>query len=146
MQIRRFGPRQCSLAELSDEELLVEVQARRDRRARPRGAAITAASAEPAAGSQGESGGSAQQPHARPSPAADVTIATPRRSRAVRQWLANLELSESATLADVEAAFERLRQTYEPVTQAADAKRRATAELLMSSLREAYNGLRMHLS
>lgn len=134
MRERHFGPRKCALSELTDDELIAEVQERRRQRGLPaqaRSAATTAPVATP---------WTAGLVAAEPAPA------PLHRPRAVRQWLANLELPESASLPDVEAAFERLRSRYEPATQDSDEKRRVTAERLMGALRNAYDGLRLHLT
>lgn len=118
---RLFGPRRVGLAELTDEELLEEVNARRARRT-----ASPAAAQEPVAGA-----------------ADDGSSAAPRQ---VRQWLANLELPAHASLQDVERAYDILRQKYEPIARDGEGKRRATAQLLLASLRTAYEKLRGHFS
>lgn len=132
---RGFGPRNVPLPELTDAELLAEVERRR----RSRGGAAPASDPEQQSSTQ-----------ASPAPRAGETLRARsgsgiRRPRQVRQWLANLELEEDASLQDVEAAFARLNQRYAPAAQHTDAKQRSTAQLLLDALRSAYEGLRQHL-
>lgn len=116
---RLFGPRRVGLAELTDKELLEEVNTRRARRTGP--PTVADATVHDAA--------------------EDGPTAAPRQ---VRQWLANLELPAHATLQDVERAYDALREKYEPIARDGEGKRRATAQLLLASLRTAYEKLRGH--
>jgi DnaJ-domain-containing protein 1 len=62
----------------------------------------------------------------------------------VRQYLANLELSPSATWPEVERAYERLRERYNPDKHEADPDRHRAATELNDSLANAYRALRQH--
>ncbi|MDD9943894.1 MAG: hypothetical protein OXU20_22825 [Myxococcales bacterium] len=115
---RAFGKRSVPLEQLSDEELLEEVQARRKRRG---------------AGT--------------PTPRGDETedkAAT--LTRQVRQWLANLELKPNSSLEDVERAYDRLLRRYAPAAKDGDPQRRAAARALLASLKKAHQGLKVHFS
>lgn len=62
----------------------------------------------------------------------------------VKQYLANLELDPGATWPEVERAYERLRERYDPEKHEADPARFRTAEELNASLASAYQALRRY--
>jgi DnaJ-domain-containing protein 1 len=61
----------------------------------------------------------------------------------VRQWYRNLELKPGASRAEVEEAYERLSQKYDPDRYDDEDKRRAAIKLV-AGLGEAYYGLLDH--
>lgn len=75
---------------------------------------------------------------------ADVADASPDQ-RQVAQWLANLELGRQAGQGEIEQAYRRLVTKYEPLASHASEGRKRAAQTLLTSLREAYEGLRGHL-
>ena len=62
----------------------------------------------------------------------------------VRQYLANLELSPSATWPEVERAYKRLRERYSPEKHQDHPERHETAVELNESLSKAYRALRTY--
>ncbi len=62
----------------------------------------------------------------------------------VRQYLANLELSPSATWPDVERAYRRLRDRYSPDKHEGHPERHETALELSESLNKAYQALKSY--
>jgi DnaJ-domain-containing protein 1 len=62
----------------------------------------------------------------------------------IRQYLANLELSPSATWPEVERAYRRLRDRYSPEKHEGHPERHETALELSESLSKAYQTLRKH--
>ena len=62
--------------------------------------------------------------------------------RRVKQYLANLELSPGATWAEVERAYGRLRERYDPDKHLDHPGRHDTALELSESLTRAYDALR----
>jgi hypothetical protein len=62
----------------------------------------------------------------------------------VKQYLANLELNPGATWPEVERAYERLRERYDPEKHEADPARFRAAEELNASLARAYQALRRY--
>jgi hypothetical protein len=62
----------------------------------------------------------------------------------VKQYLANLELNPGATWPEVERAYERLRERYDPEKHEADPARFRAAEELNASLASAYQALRRY--
>jgi len=116
---RAFGKRRVALADLTDEELLEEVQVRRRRRG-----------AVPPA-----------DPGDAPSEEAGATLPLQ-----VRQWLVNLELAPDAGIEDVERAYDRLLRRYGPMAKDVDAKRRAAARTLLAAFKRAHEGLQVHFS
>ncbi|MFW6067780.1 MAG: hypothetical protein ACOC97_05525 [Myxococcota bacterium] len=117
---RTFGPAGKTLAALTDAELAEEAQRRR----RARGAGRDGTAPRPIASG------------------AERTKATPER---VRQWYANLELREGATLDQVEEAYERMVRRYDPERHREDPDRHRAAVALVRSLTRAYRGLVDHL-
>lgn len=72
-----------------------------------------------------------------------------RRSRGAKpervlQYFANLELDPGASVEAIEASYARLVERYDPERQSTPAKK-ATAEALLRSLREAHAGLHHYL-
>lgn len=63
----------------------------------------------------------------------------------VLQYFANLELELGATEADVRAAYDRLREKYDP-DKRTDPGKRAVAERLTDALDKAYRGLLEHFA
>lgn len=59
----------------------------------------------------------------------------------LRQYFANLELRPGASLAEVEQAYQRLRDRYHPDKHRDDPERHETARELTESLSEAYQTL-----
>jgi len=64
--------------------------------------------------------------------------------RRVKQYLANLELSPGATWPEVERAYRRLRERYDPEKHEGHPERHETAIDLSDSLTRAYEALREH--
>ena len=64
--------------------------------------------------------------------------------RRVRQYLANLELSPGATWPEIERAYERLRNRYNPDQHEAHPERHEMALELSESLTKAYRSLRAY--
>ncbi len=62
----------------------------------------------------------------------------------VKQYLANLELNPGATWPEIERAYERLRERYNPEKHEADPARFRAAEELNASLASAYQALRRY--
>jgi hypothetical protein len=62
----------------------------------------------------------------------------------VKQYLANLELNPGATWPEIERAYERLRERYNPEKHEADPARFRAAEELNASLANAYQALRRY--
>ncbi|MGB8332471.1 MAG: hypothetical protein WCE62_20270 [Polyangiales bacterium] len=62
----------------------------------------------------------------------------------VTQYLANLELSPGATWPEVERAYQRLRDRYDPEKHEADPDRHRIATELNDSLTKAYRALRRY--
>ncbi len=102
------------LAELSDEELELELRRRRSKR----GFSGPADDALP----RGRGG--------RKTPGWKV-----------RQWYRNLELEPGAPRQDVEEAYRRLEERYAPARHAEDPERHRAARQLVAGLREAYLGI-----
>ena len=69
-----------------------------------------------------------------------------RSPKRIRQYLANLELSAGATLSEVERAYQRLRQRYDPAKHKDDPEKNRAARELTKSLQRAYQALREHLT
>lgn len=108
-----------ALSELTDEELEAELARRRRMRAGGR-----------------EVASNAHKP-------SEARAAVQRAN--VRQWYANLELSPGASIADVQAAYDRLMRRYDPAKHAHDPVKYRTATELARGLREAYLGLLAYL-
>lgn len=121
---RPFGPDGTPLSQMTDEGLLAEVEARRARRAKRTDGTV---GGEPA--TKGRKG--------------TTTLGLPRQ---VRQWLANLDLQEEASLEEVEGAYAALLERYSPALHGASPERRADAKALLASLKRAHEGLRLHFS
>ena len=62
----------------------------------------------------------------------------------VKQYLANLELSPSASWPEVERAYRRLRDRYSPDKHEGHPERHETALELSESLNKAYHALRRY--
>ncbi len=62
----------------------------------------------------------------------------------VKQYLANLELSQGATWLEVERAYTRLRERYSPDKHEGHPERHETAVELSESLNKAYQALRTY--
>ena len=62
----------------------------------------------------------------------------------VKQYLANFELSPSATWTDVERAYVRMLERYRPDKHAADPERHRAAQELTESLTNAYQVLQRY--
>jgi len=62
----------------------------------------------------------------------------------VKQYLANLELSQGATWLEVERAYQRLREKYSPDKHEGHPERHETAVELSDSLTRAYEALRTY--
>jgi DnaJ-domain-containing protein 1 len=62
----------------------------------------------------------------------------------VRQYLANLELSSGASWPEVQRAYERLRERYDPRKHEGHPERHETAKELSESLARAYEALRRY--
>lgn len=60
----------------------------------------------------------------------------------VKQYLANLELTPNATWPEVERAYKRLRDRYDPGKHEGHPERHQTAVELSESLKRAYEALR----
>lgn len=60
----------------------------------------------------------------------------------VKQYLANLELGPNATWPEVERAYKRLRDRYDPEKHESHPERHETAVELSESLKRAYEALR----
>lgn len=65
----------------------------------------------------------------------------PRDKRQVAQWLANLELSQRASRAEVEEAYEKLVAKYGAAGEDSKGPRKKASDKLVASLGEAYRGL-----
>ena len=74
-------------------------------------------------------------------PASDQTQLGWKR---VKQYLANFELSPSASWQDVERAYVRMLERYRPDKHAADPERHRAAQELTESLTSAYQALRRY--
>jgi DnaJ-domain-containing protein 1 len=136
---RPFGPAGKPLAALSDQELH-EVAMRR-RAARASGRATGQTAQAPAATSPRHAPGRETGPGTHP------PAATPAQSRPthVRQWYANLEVPEGASMETVEAAYARLMRRYDPDRHRGDPDKHRAALDLTRSLTHAYRGLTAHL-
>ena len=65
----------------------------------------------------------------------------PRDKRQVAQWLANLELSQRASRAEVEEAYQKLVTKYGAAAEKSEGPRKKASDKLVASLGEAYRGL-----
>lgn len=117
MTALRFGSAAKPAEALTDDELRSEIAARR--KARGASPLLTA----------GALGG----------------LPDPSERRRVQQWYANLDLRDGASLADVEARYQKLVAEFHPSKHATDpAKHRAATELI-ASLTKAHEGLVAYL-
>jgi hypothetical protein len=73
-----------------------------------------------------------------------TTSASEPSWKRVKQYLANLELNPGATWPEIERAYERLRERYNPEKHEADPARFRAAEELNASLANAYQALRRY--
>lgn len=63
----------------------------------------------------------------------------------IKQYYANLELAEGASLREVRSAYRRLMRSYHPDRHAQDPEKVKVANEVAQRLRQAYEGLRAHL-
>ena len=121
---RSYGPTGKSLLELTDSELRDELYRRRTMRD-----GSDSVKASPSSKSRG----------------ASISISTSlSMTKRLRQYFANLELEPTATLSEVEGAYQKLVERYNPENHGADPEKHRVAVELSKSLTAAYAALLEH--